>query len=303
MRLQAEITNDLIPEIARILKSYTKEDIVVIFSENSILFCLPLNNKIGVWIRCDMPIPNCFSKYLVKSKQDNTIALKVEASQLAQAIAFDQTSIRVILSQLNEFVFLQLIHRSLDALKQLEHHVPVIILNQRSMENYEEPDWEKETMMARLPQLKSLSDWCSKVQSVAKNLTVSIIKNSSSGQLEVGLRAESEEKLVSVYTRFPDMEPSTIHKENNTLSDIDKSSIAVESLESDADIEDLDNKDDLVYADVTIELKKFAKILKVQQLQPIVSLLYIHDKKLLRLYFETQSSSSKMTFVLNGISS
>lgn len=300
MRLQAEITTDIIPKIAEILKCYTKEDIVVYFSENTISFCIPLN-QIGIWIECD--ISSCFSKYLIKSKQENTIALKVEASQLAQALVFDQSSIRVILSQLDEYVFLQLVHKSLDALKQLEHHVPIIILNQQSVENYAEPDWGKATMMAKLPPIKNLIDWCKKVEkSITKYLTISIIKNSDSGQLDVGIRAENETKMVSVYTLFPDMEPTSSHrKESNISSESYKSAATSELVESEQDIADLeiDNKDDLVECDVTVELKKFVKILKVQHLAPNIALLYIHDKKLLRLHFETQSS--KITYVLNGI--
>lgn len=299
MRLQAEITTDTISKITHILKSYTKEDIVLYFSEKSVFFYVPFNNQIGVWIECNES--SCFNKYLIKSKQDDTIALKVEAAQLAQALAFDQTSIRVILSQLKDFVFLQLVHRSLDALKQLEHHVPVIILNQKSMEHYAEPDWGDATMCAKLPQLKNLVDWCKVQGSITKQLTVSIIKNEDSGQLEVGLRAESESKIVSIYTRFPNMEQSSNNqKGSNTLSDSIKSAISADLAGSDSDDLEAANKEDLVECDVTVELKKFTKILKVIQLRPHIALLYIHDKKLLRLYFETQSS--KMTFVLNAIS-
>lgn len=301
MRLQAEITTDVISKIASLLKSYTKEDIILYFSEKNISFCISMNNQIGAWIECD--IPSCFNKYLIKSKQDDTISLKVEVSQLAQALAYDQSySIRAILSQKDSSVFLQLIHRTLDGLKQLEQRVPIILLNQQSVLNYAEPDWGKATMVAKLPQIKNLTDWCSKLQgSTFKYLTISIIRNSDSGKIDVGLRAESESKTVSVYTRFPDMEITNSFKDRNNTSESEKNGISEQIIDSNNDITDEEVEDnDLVECDVTIELKKFAKTLKVQQLQPTVQRLYIHDKKLLRLQFETLNS--KMTVALFGLS-
>ncbi|OHT13678.1 Hus1-like protein [Tritrichomonas foetus] len=276
MRLNAEVTSDLLAKIAAILRSYSKDDIVLHFSENSLSFCIPMDNSLGIWAGCETN--GCFNKYCVTSKQDNTISMKVEASQLAQALTMEHTSsIRIILSQTNNFVFLQFTHRSLDALKQLEHKVPVLIMTPQAVQHFAEPEWEPPTMMAKLPPIKSVSSWCANANNINKYLTISIIRNVDSGQYEVGFRVESDTHMVSVYTRFPEMSPP-----DNTSQSIEDT--------------------DLVECDVTVDLKKFIKILKVQALQPTVAILYIYDKKFIRLHFATSTSMLQMTYVLSGIS-
>lgn len=274
MKLQAEITNDLLARIATILKSYSKDDIILHFSEEDISFCIP-NDNLGIWVGCKTE--SCFNKYRIESKFSNLISMKIEASQLAQALAMDHSSsIRVILSQANKFIFLQFTHRSLDASKQLEHKVPVIILLPQNVQQYAEPEWNPATMIAKLPPIKNVSSWCSNASSISKYVTISIIKNTETGDSDVGFRVESDAHMVSVFTRFPNMS-------------------IPESASEETSVED----SDLLECDVTVDLKKFNKILKVQNLQPKIALLYIYDKKFIRLHFVAGETS--MTYILNGI--
>ena len=275
MKLQAEITNDLLARIALILKSYSKDDIILHFSEEELSFCIPNDNFVGIWVGCKTE--SCFNKYRIESKYGNLISMKIEASQFAQALSMEHaSSIRVILSQTNKFIFLQFTHKSLDALKQLEHKVPVIILSPQNVQQYAEPGWNPATMIAKLPPIKNVSSWCSNASNISKFVTISIIKNAETNDCDVGFRVESDAHMVSVFTRFPNMAIPDVGYEETSIED-----------------------SDLMQCEVTVDLKKFNKILKVQSLQPTVALLYIYDKKSIRLHFVAGNTS--MTYALTGV--
>ena len=268
MRLFAEITSDTIERIASILRIYTKDEIVAHFSESSISFCIQNDNSIGFWIGCE--VESCLNKYKIQSKNDNMIAVKIDASQLAQALKMDQSSsILLNLSQSDNLVFFKFIHRSLDELKQLEHRVPVLMLTPQAVQIFAEPEWDNATMMSKFPPLKSVSSWVKNATNINKFVTISIQKNPKSGKLDVGFNVEDDTHMVSVFTRFPNM-----NADEDEPSDVDQ-------------------------CEVTVDMKKFSKILRVQDLQPTVSLLYIYNKKFMRLHFATKSIS--MTYILNSI--
>jgi hypothetical protein len=178
----------------------------------------------------------------------------------------------MILGRTGESSYLQFTHRSLDSLKQLEHRIPILMLSQSTVMQYAEPEWVRETMKAKFPSLRSIQNWCASAKSINNNLIISISRDRDSGTVDVGFKVETD--VVSVSTKFTDL---------GIDDGADPAAAASE-------------------CDVLIDLKKFLKILKVTALSPSFSVLYIYDKKSLRLNFQVPSASSttSFTYVLNA---
>lgn len=280
MKLCAQITTDILSRLAAILSACGSE-VILHFSETSLSLCIPQAlAQVGVWAGSESS--SCFNKYQIVSQNSNTVSLKANAGQLAQALNVDSSPvIEIYLSRSEDVLYLQLTHRSLDALKQLEHRVPVILLHANAVQRYAEPEWDPPTMKARFPPLKNVSQWCNNAKGISQYLTIlisrkPILENDETLTVEVGLKAEND--TVCFHTHFP----------NLGIADPDDS-------QSNEEVE----------CEVFLELKKFIKILKVQQLQPQTSIIYIYDKKSIRLHFLIPSSTTNpttLTYVLNAVS-
>lgn len=274
MRLTAEITADILSRLVSLLSAFGN-NVILHFSESFLSLCIPHDStQVGVWVGCS--IASCFSKYEVQSKSSNTVSMKLAPAELAQAIALDTSpSIQLYLSRSSDFVYLQLTHKSLDTLRQLEHRVPILLLVPNVIQQYAEPDWEPASMCARLPPLRAVISWCANARNIHNYVTLSLVRNADSGDTDMVLTAENE--MVSVSTRFFDLRPRV--DDADAARDIDCS--------------------------VYIDLKKFLKVLKVSLLQPTVALVYVVDKKYVRLHFEVPAnttSSISMTYFLNSSS-
>lgn len=274
MRLTAEITTDILSRLVSILSTFGN-NVILHFSESYLSLCIPHDStQVGVWVGCS--ISSCFNKYEVQSKNSNTVSMKLSPSELAQGISLDTSpSIQLYLSRSNDFVYLQLTHKSLDTLRQLEHRVPILLLVPTVIQQYAEPDWEQASICARLPPLRSVINWCSNARNIHNYVTISIVKNTTTGDTDMILKVENE--MVSVSTTFYDLQPN------------------VDEIDASREID----------CSVYIDLKKFLKILKVNLLQPTVALIYIVDKKYVRLHFEVPAnttSSASMTYFLNSSS-
>jgi hypothetical protein len=269
MRLRGEITTDLLGRIAAILNACGSE-VILYFSPDEVSLCVPGDNgQIAVWV--GSLVQCCFNKYSIASKTKDTISLKTTIAQLAQSLTTDEPSIQMILGRTGESSYLQFTHRSLDSLKQLEHRIPILMLSQSTVMQYAEPEWGPETMKAKFPSLRSIQNWCASAKSINTNLIISISRDPDTGTVDVGFKVETD--VVSVSTKFTDL-------------GIDDGADPMGSSE----------------CDVLIDLKKFLKILKVTTLSPSFSVLYIYDKKSLRLNFQVPSASAmtSFTYVLNA---
>jgi hypothetical protein len=246
-------------------------DVIIHFSPEEVSFHVPHDGtQIGVWVGSQ--IACCFNKYDVVSKMENQVSLKTNLSQLAQSVALDQASIQMVLGRRNDSSYLQFTHKALDSLKQLEHRIPILIVSPSTVAQYAEPDWGESTMKAKFPSLRSVVAWCANAKSISSYLLLSIFKDRATGVVDVGLTVEND--VVSVATRFTDL---AIQETDDT--DCDE-------------------------CDVLVDMKKFLKILKVNVLPPGISILYIYDKKSIRLHFQAQpgSSTTSLTYVLGATS-
>jgi hypothetical protein len=271
MRLRGEITTDLLGRIAAIL-SACGSDVILYFSPEEVSLCVPGDNsQIAVWV--GSPVQCCFNKYNIASKTMNTISLKTTVAQLAQSLATTEQSIQMVLGRTGDASYLQFTHKSLDSLKQLEHRIPVLVLSHATVVQYAEPDWGPETMKAKFPSLRSIQKWCAIAKTINKNFIISISRDPDSGTVDVEFKVETD--VVSVSTKFTNL-------------GIDDGPDATEAAASECD--------------VLINLKKFLKILKVIALSPSFSVLYIYDKKSLRLNFQVPSASTltSFTYVINA---
>lgn len=273
MKLIAEITSDLLTRLVSLM-SACGSDVIMHASQDTLSFCVPGDSaqmQVRLWVAADSTV--CFSQYVIQSQCQNTIAFKTNLSQLSQVIVMDTPSIVMRLAGKRERPFLQLTHMSLDSLKEVEHRIPILFLLSGTVEQYREPEWERASMIAKLPSLRALSQWCSNAKVISNRLLITLKKNEVDGRetVDVGFRVESD--VVSVSTVFNDLAPGTI------------------------DFGDDDQ------CDVLVDLKKFIKILKVATLSPTVALLYVYDKKMLRMHFEAPcgTSMATLTYVLNAM--
>ena len=266
MRLQLEMSMDIVSKIANLLKLYSKDDLLVSISPTVLKFFIDQSHPICVWIECKTN--ECFSKFQIKSKNNNTIAFRVSAHQLAQSLDFeDSSTIKIQLSQAGDFIFLQIVHNGLDALKNFEHRVPITLLAKQSTENLKEPQWPDDSMVSEFPSVKAVHDWCSVIQNAGiKVITVSILKEPDN--TKVSFNAETESKLLKIETTY-----------------------TIEESENDDELKD-------VY-EIAVNVKQFLKIMKVMQLQPAKSTLYIHSNVLLRLVVDIYCA--QITFSISGI--
>jgi hypothetical protein len=274
MRLRAEITTDFLARIVQILNA-CGTDVIIHFSPEEVSFHVPHDGtQIGIWVGSQ--IACCFNKYDVVSKMENQVSLKTNLSQLAQSVALDQPSIQMVLGRKNDSSYLQFTHKALDSLKQLEHRIPILIVSPSTVAQYAEPDWGAPTMKAKFPSLRSVMTWCNSAKSISSYLLLSIVKDATTGTIDVGFRVEND--VVSVATKFTDL--------------------AI------ADADDLDVDVDCDECDVLVDMKKFLKILKVNVLMPVILILYIYDKKSVRLHFQAQagSSTTSLTYALGATS-
>ncbi|KAH0786454.1 checkpoint protein HUS1 [Histomonas meleagridis] len=276
MRLTAEITTDLLAKLISILSS-CGSDVVLHFSEESLSLCIPHDTgQIGVWVGCD--IISCFNKYEVRSNVSNTVSMKLNPAQLAQALISNTSpSIQLHLSRTNDFVYLQLTHKSLDTLRKLEHRVPIILLMPSVIQQYAEPEWELASMCSKFPPLRAVVNWCSNAKSIHHHISISLKHSNTTGNIDAVFRVENE--MVCVSTTFYDLKP-----------------------EQDDETETNSKNSD---CEVYVDLKKFIKILRVVNLQPTIGLIYIVDKKYIRLHFEVPAgaaSAVSMTYFLNASS-
>jgi hypothetical protein len=101
------------------------------------------------------------------------------------------------------------------------------------------------------------------------------MRDPTTGTVDVGFRVENE--VVSVSTRFTNLAISGVEDVEGEPADL---------------------------CDVLVDLKKFLKILKVNLLMPTIAILYIYDKKSIRLNFQAQSgpSTTSLTYVLAATS-
>jgi hypothetical protein len=274
MILRAEITTDLLAKLAAILSAVGTE-VILHFSPGEISMCITGDStQVRVWAGASTS--SCFNKHEISSRNDDTISLKTQVSQLAQTLSSGEPSIQMALRRENQYTFLHLTHKSLDSLKQLQHRVPVLIVSPATVSQYAEPAWERATMAAKFPSLRAVLTWCQNAKSISNYLLISISRDPMAGTIDVGLRVEND--VVNVATKFADL--------------------GVSDLDADADFELVDE------SDVLVDLKKFLKILKVNMLQPVVMLLYVYDKKSLRLHFgiPAANSTATVTYVLGAIS-
>ncbi|KAH0787017.1 Hus1-like protein [Histomonas meleagridis] len=271
MRLTAEISTEVLAKLVSALPSSSGE-IVLHFSEGSLSICIPHDStQIGVWAGCE--VAACFNKYDVQSKNSNTVSMKLSPSQFAQALILETSpSIQVFLTRNGDTIFLQFTHKSLDALKQLEQRVPILLLIPSAISQYAEPNWEPASMCVSLPPIKSIMDWCKKAKNISNQITLSIVHNSEVGGTNLILQVENEVVIVS--TTFFELQS----EEDDELSKGEDCSVLV-------------------------DLKKFIKILKIHSVLPTIALLYIVDKKYIRMHFEVPSnvsSSISLTYFLNA---
>ena len=272
MKLMAEITADLLTRIVSLM-SACGSDVIIHFSQDVLSFCVPGDSaqiQVRLWAAAESAV--CFNKYVIESQAQNTIAFKTNLSQLSQVLVMDTPSILLRLAGKREKPFLQLTHMSLDSSKQVEHRIPILFLLPRTIEQYREPEWEQASMVAKFPALRALSQWCSNAKVISNLLLISINKSEVDDRqtVDVGFKVESD--VVSVSTVFTDLAPGNV------------------------DIGDDD------HCNVLVDLKKFIKILKVMTLSPTVALLYVYDKKMIRMHFEAPcgTSMSTLTYALNA---
>jgi hypothetical protein len=273
MRLRAEITTDLLSRIVQILNA-CGSDVIVHFSPQEISFHVPHDQtQIGIWV--GSPVNCCFNKYDVASRMENQVSLKTNLSQLGQSVALDQPSIQMVLSRKNDSNYLQFTHKALDSLKQIEHRIPILIVSPSIVAQYAEPEWEPATMQAKFPSLRAVMTWCTNAKTISTYLLLSISTDPTTGTVDVGFRVEND--VVSISTRFHD------------LGIVNQDEIEAEIVDQ---------------CDVLVDLKKFLKILKVNVLMPAVSIMYIYDKKSIRLNFQAQAgpSTTSLTYVLGATS-
>jgi hypothetical protein len=274
MILRAEITNDLLAKLAAVLSAVGSE-VIIHFSPEEISMCiLGDSTQVRVWAGAESR--SCFNKYEIHSRSGDTISLKTQIGQLAQTLSSDTPSIQMVLKRDGQFTYLQLTHKSLDALKQLEHRVPILLISASSIGQYAEPVWEAPSMKVKFPSLRAVLTWCTNAKTISNYLLISVTRDPVSETVDVSLKIEND--VVNVSTKFSDL--------------------GVTDLESQADVPLVDE------CDVLVDLKKFLKILKVNVLQPVVMLLYVYDKKSLRVHFDMPGTAAMtgVTYVLAAVS-
>lgn len=263
MRLRASITPKLLADLIALLKFYPKDEFVICFAQDKFSFCVVQGAFGGIWVECDLD--KVFQGYDVSSKYDNKMLLRMDSAALASALASDEKNnpIKLKLAPGKNGAFLQFIHSPLDKSKILRHNVQINFLKTQMINSYAEPDYQA-TMAACLPPLSSLKLWCANAVNISKNVTISIIRNSETEETEVVFHVESESHLVSISTHYHHME--------------------IPNSSADETLFDSDN----TQCEVTVDLKRFNKILKVDSLRPQSSQLFIKDKTSLRVSFDVE---------------
>jgi hypothetical protein len=265
MRLRAEITTELLSRIIQILNA-CGSDVIVRFSPEILSFhVVATETQIGVWVGC--PNSCCFNKFDVASRTENQIYLKTNLSQLALSVVLNQASIQMVLGQQNATSYLQFTHKALDSLRQLEHKVPIVILTQAIFTQYAEPEWPQPTMRAKFPSLRSVTTWCTNAKVISQLLLISILKDPETGQVDVVFKVEND--VVTVSTRFTDLGISGQDGFDGEMVD---------------------------QCDILLDMKKFLRILKVNIVTPTISILYIYDKKKIRMNFHAQVGAAATSF-------
>jgi hypothetical protein len=167
----------------------------------------------------------------------------------------------------------------LDSLKQLEHRVPILILSPTIIAQYGEPELDAPTMTAKFPSLHSVLNWCLNAKTISSHLSISISTNPRTGNLDVGLNVENE--IVSLTTRFQDLR------------------LQEDGSDGAGEVEMIDK------CEVLVDLKKFTKILKVNVISPVTSVIHIYDHRLVRFNSQAQvgASTTSVTYMLAATSS
>lgn len=247
MKFIAEITSDLIGKLINLIQICGNEIIIYMNPEQISLTITSDPNQIRLWISAS--VVKLFNKYQVVSKQQNSIALKVDGQQLNQGFSLEAFSlIQVILSKTENMPILQFNHKSYEPQKLLQHKVPIIFLSPEQVIQYKEPEWKSPSVVLHLPPLRDIISWCINVKNVNQTITIFGKQNG-----ELTLKAENES--VSIITFF----------ESPELTDAGNTSEE---------------------AEVTVDMKKFMKILKVFIINPNSSVIFLHDKSFIRMEFQ-----------------
>ena len=266
MKLIATVNTEIFANIVNVLSACGGEA-VLYFSETALSLCIPQGlNQISLWISCSVQL--CFAKYLVVSKNSNTITLKCNAQQLAQALTTEAPLLNMSLARFGEGTILQFEHRSTDTTKQLMQRVGVSLLSQRAVDAYQEPVWGPATISTKFPPIKSVNNWINEMKEINNLVLITATKEG-----DVLLKVDSD--TVTVETRFKGLEiPGTTE---HSLSD---------------------------EAEAFVDIKKLRKILRVGNLQGATGELHIYDKSQARMFFTIPSSipdqPTNITYVLNA---
>ena len=258
MKLTAEVTSELLGKLVALIQACGSE-VIVHFSPEHLSLCVPKEpGQICVWALASQV--SCFNKYQVISQRENSISMKVNGQQFALALALETApTIQIMLSRSENQPFLQFSHRSLDSLKLLQHRVPVVLISHEQIVQYVEPSWNLHTIMLHFPQLKAVIAWCQNVKSVSQMIT--IYGNKLTGELSF----KCENETVTIVTKF------------NGLEIEDESQGSGEE------------------AEVMVDMKKFMKMLKVINLNPVISLIYLYHRQFIRLEFQTTQDENNTT--------
>lgn len=267
MKLIATVNTQTFSSIVNVIAACGGET-VLYFAETELSICVPQGmNQIALWIECS--IQHLFSKYSIKSQSNNTIALKCNAQQLAQALNIENTpTINMNLSKINSNAVLQFEHKSTDTTKQLTQRVAVTLLRQESLDAYQEPAWEPATVSTKFPPLKAVINWVNEMKDINSLVTI------------------------------------TATKEGDVMFKVDSDSVAVETKFSGLEMPGTTDLAIMDEAEALIDIKKLKKILKISTLQSATGELHIYDKNQIRLFFSVPSSvpdqPTNLTYVLNA---